>query len=68
MGVRREKVLFTSGEIGNESSASILLVLQEKSGKVDLSRLLCCGFGVGLSIGICMADFIKTEFWGVAEI
>lgn len=66
--VPREKVPFTSGEIGNESSASIPLVLQAESGKVDLSCVLCCGFGVGLSIGICMADFKKTEFLGVMEI
>lgn len=68
LGVVREKVPFTSGEIGNESSASIPLVLQAEEGIADLSRVLCCGFGVGLSIGICMADFTKTEFLGVVEI
>ena len=68
IGVPREKVPFTSGEIGNESSASIPLVLQAEAGKVDLSYVLCCGFGVGLSIGICLADFTKTEFLGVEEI
>lgn len=68
LGVAREKVPFTSSEIGNESSASIPLVLQAKAEIADLSRVLCCGFGVGLSIGICMADFTKTEFLGVAEI
>lgn len=66
--VPREKVPFTSGEIGNESSASIPLVLTARAQSADLSRTLCCGFGVGLSIGICMADFTKTEFLGVAEI
>lgn len=68
IGVPREKMPFTSGEIGNESSASIPLVLQAETGKADLSRVLCCGFGVGLSIGICLADFSKTEFFGVEEI
>lgn len=66
--VPREKIPFTAGEIGNESSASIPLVLTDQSTKADVSRVLCCGFGVGLSIGVCIADFSRTEFLGVEEI
>ena len=66
--IPHEKIPFTSSDIGNESSASIPLVLQAKSKNADLSRTVCCGFGVGLSIGLCLADFTKTEFLGVVEV
>ncbi len=68
LGVSREKVPFTSGEIGNESSASIPIVLTDRAQSTNLSRTLCCGFGVGLSIGICLVDFSDTEFLGVEEL
>ncbi len=68
LGVPREKVPFISGEIGNESSASIPLVLTDQAQSTDLSQTLCCGFGVGLSIGICLADFSDTAFLGVEEL
>ena len=66
--VPREKVPFTSAEIGNESSASIPLVLTQMNGKADLSKVLCVGFGVGLSVGLCLADFSCTKCYGVAEL
>lgn len=66
--VPREKVPFTSADIGNESSGSIPLVLTAMKDKIDLSRVLCAGFGVGLSIGLCIADFSKTTFYGVLEL
>lgn len=66
--VPKERVPFTAGEIGNESSASIPLVLTEKANKMKLNCTLCVGFGVGLSIGIALADFSKTVFYGVSEL
>lgn len=67
LGVSQDKIPFTAGEIGNESSASIPLVLTA-SQRNDLSNTLCCGFGVGLSVGACIYDFSGTEFYGVREI
>ena len=66
--VPKERVPFTAGEIGNESSASIPLVLTEKANEMKLNRTLCVGFGVGLSIGIALADFSQTVFYGVSEL
>lgn len=67
LGVSQDKIPFTAGEIGNESSASIPLVLTA-SQQSDLSNTLCCGFGVGLSVGACIYDFSGTKFYGVKEI
>ena len=61
LGIPREKVPFTSGDIGNESSASIPSVLARVNGKYDLSRVMCMGFGVGMSAGVCVADFSETQ-------
>lgn len=68
LGVPIEKVPFTSSEIGNEGVASIPLVLTNQAKEADLSQVLCCGFGVGMAIGICLADFSQTYFGGIAEI
>ena len=67
LNVQGDKIPFTSGEIGNESSASIPMVLQA-SQDADLSNVLCCGFGVGLSAGAFIYDFSKTNFYGVSEL
>lgn len=67
LNVQVNKIPFTSGEIGNESSASIPMVLQA-SQDADLSNVLCCGFGVGLSAGAFIYDFTKTNFYGVSEL
>lgn len=67
LGVPSEKLPFTAGEIGNTSSASIPLVLSTQVDR-NLRSVLCCGFGVGLSIGSCVADFSKTQFMGVKEL
>ena len=66
--VDREKVPFTAAEIGNESSASIPLVLTQKFGEADMKCTLCAGFGVGLSVGLALADFSSTKFYGVSEL
>lgn len=67
LNVQADKIPFTSGEIGNESSASIPMVLKA-SQAADLSNVLCCGFGVGLSAGAFIYDFTKTNFYGVSEL
>lgn len=61
LGVSREKMPFTSGDIGNESSASIPSVISRTGGGGVLRSVLCCGFGVGLSVGVCNADFSETK-------
>ncbi len=65
--VPSEKIPFTAGEIGNESSASIPMVLTA-SQECDLSNVMCCGFGVGLSAGAFVYDFSNTTFYGVCEL
>ncbi|MBQ7543916.1 MAG: ketoacyl-ACP synthase III [Synergistaceae bacterium] len=60
LGVPREKMPFTSGDIGNESSASIPSVIV-RTDAAKHQRVLCCGFGVGLSVGVCLADFSGTK-------
>ena len=67
LNVQADKIPFTSGEFGNESLASIPMVLQA-SQAADLSNVLCCGFGVGLSAGAFIYDFSKTNFYGVSEL
>lgn len=62
-----DKIPFTAGDCGNESSASIPMVLTASQDK-DLTKVLCCGFGVGLSVGAFVYDFSKTKFYGVSEL
>ena len=68
LGVPHDKMPFTSGDIGNESSASIPLVLTHCADSDRLERVLCCGFGVGLAIAVCLTDFSNTKFYGVFEL
>ena len=65
--VSSDKIPFTAGKIGNESSASIPMVLNASQG-TDLSKVLCCGFGVGLSAGAFIYDFSETKFYEVSEL
>lgn len=68
LGVAAELVPFTAGETGNESSASIPMVLTAcRAAGADLSRVLCTGFGVGLAVGAFIYDFSATRFYGVTE-
>lgn len=67
LNVPSDKIPFTAGEIGNESSASIPMVLNA-SKEADLSNVLCCGFGVGLSAGAFIYDFTATKFYEVIEL
>ena len=59
--VSNEKMPFNLGDIGNISSASIPLVMA-RSDKSNLPNVLCCGFGVGLAVGTCLANFSGTNF------
>lgn len=67
LDVSSDVLPFTAAEIGNTSSASIPLVLMNNKDK-NLSKVLCCGFGVGLSIGSCIVDLSKTELLGVSKL
>lgn len=67
LNVSRDIMPFIAGDTGNESSASVPMVLNACQ-NADLSRVLCCGFGVGLSIGLCMGDFSKVKYSGVTEL
>lgn len=66
IGVPIDKVPFTADLSGNESSASIPMVLSAMQ-EANLSRVLCIGFGVGLAIGAFIYDFSATKFYGVVE-
>lgn len=55
-GIPMEKVLISLDEFGNTSSSSIPLTLAKHYGECDNSQdinALTCGFGIGLSWGIC---------------
>ena len=67
LGVPAEKLPWVSEDVGNESSASIPMVLSAMRGK-KLNRVFCSGFGVGLSIGNCITDFSDTKLYGVSEL
>ena len=67
LSVPVDKIPFTAGDCGNESSASIPMVLTASQDK-DLTKVLSCGFGVGLSAGAFIYDFSRTKFYGVSEI
>lgn len=68
LGVPESRMPFTAGKIGNTSSASIPLMLADVAGNSDMSRTMCAGFGVGLSVGVCIADFSRTKFFTTTEI
>ena len=60
LGLALERIPFIAGETGNLSSASIPSVIASFHGE-ELRRVLCCGFGVGMSVGVCLADFSITK-------
>ena len=70
LNIPHEKMPFVAAETGNTSSASIPLVLSEcaTTKNYDLSRVMCVGFGIGMAIGLCLADFSKTKFYEVSEL
>ncbi len=69
LGVSYEQLPFLAGETGNTSSASIPLALSHfGNGHPALKKTLCCGFGVGMSVGLCLADFTKTKIHEDIEV
>ena len=68
LGIPEDKMPFTASEIGNTTSASIPLLLSAQKSKADLSRVFCLGEGVGLSVGICIANFSKTKIFDISEL
>ena len=61
MGVPNEKLPFVAGDTGNISAASIPSVIVRTGGGAQLTNVLCCGFGVGMAVGVCLADFSQTK-------
>ena len=70
LNIPHEKMPFVASETGNTSSASIPLVLSECATVENhsFSRVLCVGFGMGMAIGLCLADFSGTKFYEVSEL
>lgn len=66
--VPRDIVPFVADEIGNTSSSSIPFVLTHSADSNRLNKILCCGFGVGLAIGVGLIDCSNTKFYGVSEL
>lgn len=60
LGVDRAKAPFVQGDIGNTSSATIPSVIS-RTGEALHRSVLCCSFGVGMSVGVCLADFSRTK-------
>jgi 3-oxoacyl-[acyl-carrier-protein] synthase-3 len=57
-----EKMPLTLSKFGNTSGASAVLTLCDKYGNEDIGeiKVLCCGFGVGLSWGV-FSMYINTK-------
>ena len=58
-GIDREKELRSMEQFGNTSGVSVPLSIcanQDRLTDKESVRLLCCGFGVGLSWGIVYAN------------
>lgn len=65
-----EKVLFSLEEYGNTSGASVPLTINANVDiirKRETVRLLCCGFGVGLSCGITYLKMNTDHITNVGE-
>lgn len=64
MKIKAERLPIVLKDTGNTSSASIPLALSLEAEKLrvhsNLNKVLCCGFGVGLSIGSTVVDLSKT--------
>lgn len=72
LGVSHEKLPFACEKIGNTSSASIPLMLTQKycdaTVRDDLRRVMCCGFGVGLSVASAIVDLSQTRIYPTVEL
>ena len=61
LGLPTERIPFVAEETGNLSGASIPSVIVQTGGGAIHQNVLCCGFGAGLSVGVCLADFSGTK-------
>lgn len=66
INIPSEKMPFLAENIGNASSASIPLLLNKLNSE-QLNKTLVCGFGVGFTVGSCIADLSETKMVGVFE-
>ena len=60
LGVDSKKVYINIDKVGNTVSASIPIALKyalDEGRIVDGNKILCCGFGVGLSWGTCIIQY-----------
>ena len=67
LGIEYSKLPFIAGEIGNESSSSVPMVLSYSKHE-NLSKVMCSGFGVGLAVGAFIYDFENTKIYEVVEL
>lgn len=72
LGLSHEKLPFACEKIGNTSSASIPLMLTERyhgaTVRDELRRVMCCGFGVGLSVASAIVDLSQTRIYPTVEL
>lgn len=61
LGLPIDRIPFVAGDTGNLSGASIPSVISRTGGGALHQNVLCCGFGVGMSVGVCLADFSRTK-------
>lgn len=66
LDIPHEKLPFTAENIGNTSSASIPLMISCGVSH-ELSRVLLCGFGVGLACASCVTDLSETKILDVVN-
>jgi 3-oxoacyl-[acyl-carrier-protein] synthase-3 len=60
-GLSKEQVPYSLNKYGNTSSATIPLTISSIGKEVENKKILMCGFGVGLSIGIMYTE-IENDF------
>jgi 3-oxoacyl-[acyl-carrier-protein] synthase-3 len=69
IGAPEDKVPYTLYDYANVSSATIPLTITEAfQRKNDASKILCCGFGVGLSWGIAYFELNKDTLLNTIEL
>jgi len=61
IGVDSNKALYSLKEFGNTACASIPMTITHKSSKLRSkhNKVILCGFGIGMSWGVCSIDFTK---------
>jgi 3-oxoacyl-[acyl-carrier-protein] synthase-3 len=61
-GFSAQKAPFLASKFGNTGPVSIPLLLTEgfANNNSELSKVMLCGFGVGLNWGVCVTDLSKS--------